>query len=83
MPAAKYLAGAGGAETTDEGARTPEEVALGWVLDGGEDHGFVAAAADSPQPGVGWRRIGQIRTGHDVSLDGTPVPTSGFSHFGK
>src|SRR5690625_2293611 len=75
--------GSGSAAATGEAARTPEEVALGWVLDGGEDHGFVAAAADSAEPGVGWRRIGEVRTGHDVSLDGTPVPTSGFSHFGK
>ena len=75
--------GSGSAAATGEAARTPEEVALGWVLDGGEDHGFVAAAADSAEPGVGWRRIGEVRTGHDVSLDGTLVPTSGFSHFGK
>ncbi|WP_209371193.1 thiamine-phosphate kinase [Brevibacterium renqingii] len=76
-------AGTGSTGATGEAARTPEEVALHWVLDGGEDHGFVASAADSVQPGVGWRRIGRIRTGRDVSLDGTPVPTSGFSHFGK
>ena len=59
------------------------DLALSWVLHGGEDHGFVASSASSQDPGVGWRRIGEIRTGHDVSLDGTPVPTSGFSHFGK
>ena len=76
LPAARHL-------VRSPAAGTPEELALSWVLDGGEDHGFVAAAPDSAEPGVGWRRIGQVRTGHDVSLDGTPVPTSGFSHFGK
>src|SRR5699024_5059433 len=75
--------GSGSAAATGAAARAPEGVALGWVLGGGEGHGFGAAAAGSAEPGVGWRRIGEVRTGHDVSLDGTPVPTSGFSHFGK
>src|SRR5699024_9196118 len=70
LPAAKHVA-------RSAAAGTPEELALSWALDGGEDHGFVAAAPDSAEPGVGWRRIGQVRTGHDVSLDDTPVPTSG------
>lgn len=78
LPAARHL--------LDEEAgttRTPEDLALKWVLDGGEDHGFVASTPGSAAPGVGWRRIGEIRAGSGVSLDGAPVPTSGFSHFGK
>ncbi|WP_181275863.1 thiamine-phosphate kinase [Brevibacterium oceani] len=71
----------GAAGTND--ATEVESLALSWVLGGGEDHGFAASARPSQSPGVGWRRIGEVRSGHDVSLDGTAVPTSGFSHFGK
>ncbi|WP_167197530.1 thiamine-phosphate kinase [Brevibacterium pigmentatum] len=80
LPAAEFVLDARAANGT---AATAEDLALSWVLDGGEDHGFAASAPSRPAPGVGWRRIGRVRTGHDVSLDGTPVPASGFSHFGK
>ncbi|UVI34903.1 thiamine-phosphate kinase [Brevibacterium spongiae] len=85
LPAAEYViaARADGAEVAPGPTVTADELAQSWVLDGGEDHGFAASALSSQCPGVGWRRIGEIRTGDDVSLDGTPVPTSGFSHFGK
>ncbi|GAA1852401.1 thiamine-phosphate kinase [Brevibacterium marinum] len=75
LPAARHLLG--------DDAAGAEELALGWVLNGGEDHGFVASSAPFDTPPVGWRRIGEMRAGHGVSLDGEPVPTSGFSHFGK
>lgn len=79
LPAARHLLKAeAGVEAADE-----QELALKWVLDGGEDHGFVASAPATGTPGVGWRRIGEIKQGSGVSLDGAPVPTSGFSHFGK
>lgn len=80
LPAAEFVLDARAANGT---AATAEDLALSWVLDGGEDHGFAASAPSRQSPGVGWRRIGEICTGHDVSLDGTPVPASGFSHFGK
>ncbi len=80
LPAAEFVLDARSAHGT---AATAEDLALSWVLDGGEDHGFAASAPSRQSPGVGWRRIGEIRTGHDVSLDGTPAPASGFSHFGK
>ncbi|SDS41583.1 thiamine-monophosphate kinase [Brevibacterium siliguriense] len=89
LPAAEVVldvratGGAGDADSSDGRAATADDLALSWVLDGGEDHGFAASAPSRQDPGVGWRRIGEIRTGHDVSLDGTPVPASGFSHFGK
>ena len=93
LPAAEYVLDSrakgvsGDAEGVADSANGPvmtaEDLALSWVLDGGEDHGFAASASPRQDPGVGWRRIGEIRTGHDVSLDGTPVPASGFSHFGK
>ncbi|MFE1084369.1 thiamine-phosphate kinase [Brevibacterium sediminis] len=89
LPAAEFVLdaraadGASEADGGNDAAATAEDLALSWVLDGGEDHGFAASAPPAAVPGVGWRRIGEIRTGHDVSLDGTPVPASGFSHFGK
>ncbi|MGZ1489418.1 thiamine-phosphate kinase [Brevibacterium sediminis] len=89
LPAAEFVletratGGSGDGVGKTEVAAMAEDLALSWVLDGGEDHGFAASAPPSAVPGVGWRRIGEIRTGHDVSLDGTPVPASGFSHFGK
>ncbi|GAA3834184.1 thiamine-phosphate kinase [Brevibacterium ammoniilyticum] len=91
-PAARYVlaaraadgaggddAGAGGAVSDD----AVEALALHWVLDGGEDHGFVASSPVSAADPVGWRRIGEMQAGSGVGLDGAPVPTSGFSHFGK
>ncbi|MCF2573032.1 thiamine-phosphate kinase [Brevibacterium sp. UCMA 11754] len=87
LPAARHLLGAiEGAESVEETAQAAagaEELALAWVLNGGEDHGFVASSAQFDTPPVGWRRIGEMRVGSGVSLDGAPVPTSGFSHFGK
>ena len=87
LPAARHLVGAiEGAESdgvTAQSAAEAEELALTWVLNGGEDHGFVASSAQFDTPPVGWRRIGEMRVGNGVSLDGAPVPTSGFSHFGK
>lgn len=76
LPAAEYV-------LDSQASTNAEDLALSWVLGGGEDHGFAASAPPRQSPGVGWRRIGEIRAGADVSLDGTPVPTSGFSHFGK
>lgn len=87
LPAARHLLGnIEGAEPgveTATAAAEAEEMALTWVLNGGEDHGFVASSAQFDTPPVGWRRIGEMRVGIGVSLDGAPVPTSGFSHFGK
>ena len=79
LPAARYLVDKAGAEAME----SVESMALKWVLNGGEDHGFVASSADFDSPPVGWRRIGEMRAGSGVSLDGAEVPKSGFSHFGK
>lgn len=87
LPAARHLTGAiegaQSGEGTAQAAAEAEELVLAWVLNGGEDHGFVASSAQFDTPPVGWRRIGEMRVGSGVSLDGAPVPTSGFSHFGK
>lgn len=96
LPAARYLVGSDtSAASAEEAASTAstgeaasaaaeaEALALKWVLNGGEDHGFVASSAQFDTAPVGWRRIGEMRVGSEVSLDGAQVPTSGFSHFGK
>ena len=80
VPAARHLLGT---TAEPESVEEAQQLALKWVLDGGEDHGFVASSAQFDTPPVGWRRIGEIRVGSGVSLDGAQVPTSGFSHFGK
>lgn len=77
LPAAHYLLGA------DANRAEAERMALSWVLGGGEDHGFIATSARATPAPVGWHRIGKVTTGRGVSLDGEPVPASGFSHFGK
>ncbi|GAA4284900.1 thiamine-phosphate kinase [Brevibacterium daeguense] len=74
LPAARALAARGA-------PGRPEERALRWVLDGGEDHGFIAAMPGQSVP-VGWVRIGTCRAGQPgVELDGTPLTARAFSHF--
>ena len=53
---------------------------LEWVLGGGEDHAFAACfASDLPD---GWRRIGRVRVGQGVTVDGAPPRgRTGFDHF--
>ncbi|MEC3915110.1 thiamine-phosphate kinase [Nocardia sp. CDC160] len=45
---------------------------LDWILAGGEDHAFAATFADSGDLPEGWVRIGQVRPGSGVTVDGTP-----------
>ncbi|MEE2034590.1 thiamine-phosphate kinase [Rhodococcus chondri] len=48
-----------------------------WVLTGGEDHALAACfAADVALPD-GWRRIGTVRAGRGVTVDGRPRTGSG------
>ncbi|MGW5106946.1 thiamine-phosphate kinase [Nocardia sp. NPDC004123] len=44
---------------------------LDWILTGGEDHAFAATFADSGDVPEGWVRIGQVRAGAGVTVDGT------------
>lgn len=52
-----------------------------WVLTGGEDHALLAsfpAGAVLPQ---GWIRLGVVRDGSGVTVDGSEVPPGGWQHF--
>jgi len=54
---------------------------MSWVLTGGEDHAF-AACLPGPDIPVGWRRVGRVTQGADVTVDGREFSgTGGFDHF--
>jgi thiamine-monophosphate kinase len=78
-------------------ADSPDAVrtrARSWVLNGGEDHGFLAAVPEGVNP-LGWRRVGRVRpavdapsapvpdarstAGRSVLIDGVPAEESGFA----
>lgn len=81
LPAARWLTDRNLAEEEGTSA-SAERLALSWVLGGGEDHGFLATSSQISPPPVGWRRIGEVRPGTGVSLDGEAIAGTGFSHFG-
>jgi thiamine-monophosphate kinase len=58
------------------------QAALAAVLGGGEDHGLLACfPADVPLP-VGFRRLGDVRSGEPaVLLDGDPLAAAGWDSF--
>ena len=52
-----------------------------WVLTGGEDHAF-AACLPGPDIPAGWRRVGRVTHGADVTVDGRKLTgAAGFDHF--
>jgi thiamine-monophosphate kinase len=75
------------AHTGDALVRAAEALGLDWLdlaLHGGEDYALVAA---SPEPIVGFARIGRVREGRGVVL-ATPfgeraIEPRGFDHFGQ
>jgi thiamine-monophosphate kinase len=58
--------------------------ALDWVLTGGEDHALVATfPAGRELPGY-WTKIGQVREGRGVLVNGNAVTgRAGWNHFGR
>ncbi|CAL8977777.1 Thiamine-monophosphate kinase [Tessaracoccus sp. O5.2] len=58
--------------------------ALGFVLAGGEDHALAATfPADAALP-EGWRRVGSVREGSGIVVDGAPFDGSlGWDHFAQ
>lgn len=70
-----------------DSAHRARALARRWVLTGGEDHGFLAAAPQGLDP-IGWTRIGRVGpittdAGTDgapnVLIDGVPVDDAGFA----
>lgn len=56
--------------------------ALGFVLAGGEDHALAATFPPGAPLPVGWRRVGLVREGGGILVDGAPFDGSlGWDHF--
>ena len=57
--------------------------ALGFVLAGGEDHALAATFPPGAPLPVGWRRVGMVREGQGITVDGEPFDGAlGWDHFG-
>ncbi|HEX8008639.1 MAG TPA: thiamine-phosphate kinase [Trebonia sp.] len=63
-------------------ADSPQALALGWVLTGGEDHSLVATFPPSVVLPERWHVIGSVRPGSGVTVDGAPRRgPGGWEHF--
>ncbi|MFW0182576.1 thiamine-phosphate kinase [Rothia sp. CCM 9417] len=69
---ALLLAGAEGQKASD--------LALGWVLTGGENHALLGTSPPEQIP-AGFTRIGTVRPGTGVTVDGHPYTAKGWDHF--
>lgn len=57
--------------------------AVRWLLTGGEDHALAATFPPRTRLPSGWTRIGLVRQGAGVSVDGEPYAgVQGWDHFG-
>ncbi len=75
----------------DSGALRPDidrlEASLGrdgateCVLAGGEEHSLLATFPSSTGLPPGWRRVGAVRSGEGVAVDGRPERARGWDHF--
>jgi thiamine-monophosphate kinase len=74
-----------GTGTTPEHAdaqQGAQQLALRWVLTGGEDHSLVAAFPPDVTLPPRWTVIGAVREGGGVLVDGTPqAGRTGWDHF--
>jgi thiamine-monophosphate kinase len=52
-----------------------------WVLTGGEDHALLASYPAGMALPQGWMRLGVVREGCGVTVDGSEVPPGGWQHF--
>ena len=53
-----------------------------WALTGGEDHALAGTFPAGSALPAGWRRIGSVRTGNGVRVDGEPwAGQAGWEHF--
>lgn len=56
------------------------ELSLRWVLTGGENHGLLGTCPPEQIP-LGFTRIGTVRSGTGVTVDGRPYTAKGWDHF--
>ena len=67
---------------TGRAARSADDLALSWVLTGGEDHSLVATFPLGTRLPPRWTVIGAVRAGNGVLVDGHPQPDApGWDHF--
>jgi thiamine-monophosphate kinase len=67
---------------TGQAARSADDLALSWVLTGGEDHSLVATFPLGTRLPPRWTVIGAVRGGSGVLVDGHPQPDApGWDHF--
>lgn len=87
QPLERTATDTGGPKDRTDSAQRARALARRWVLTGGEDHGFLAAAPQGLDP-LGWTRIGRVRPvatdagtagAPNVLLDGLPVDDAGFA----
>ena len=55
--------------------------AMDWILQGGEDHAFVATFSDLAHVPEGWVVIGSVVAGSGVTVNGEVVAQTGWDHF--
>jgi thiamine-monophosphate kinase len=69
---------------TGRAARSADDLALSWVLTGGEDHSLVATFPLGTRLPPRWTVIGAVRAGNGVLVDGHPQPDApGWDHFAE
>jgi len=62
--------------------RSADDLALGWVLTGGEDHSLAATFPAGTRLPPRWKVIGVVAGGHGVGVDGQPwAQARGWDHF--
>jgi thiamine-monophosphate kinase len=74
----RYVSG----DRTGLAARPNNDIALDWVLTGGEDHSLAATFPAGTRLPPRWRVIGTVGPGEGVVVDGQPrAGTRGWNHF--
>jgi thiamine-monophosphate kinase len=66
-----------------DAARTLGTDPLGWILTGGDDHALLATFPGDVTPPAGWRTVGRVIEGGEVTVDGRRYDAGppGWDHF--
>jgi thiamine-monophosphate kinase len=83
IAAARAVAGSHvSGDRTGRVARSADDLALVWVLTGGEDHSLAAVFPAGTRLPPRWKVIGIVAGGHGVVVDGQPwAQARGWDHF--